>query len=259
MTYADLIKEKIMSKVNISINGANGRMGIAIKSIIEQNSSKYNLVSSLTRDSSDEERLDACNKSDILLDFSSPNALPNLLQIAKKTKIAVLVGTTGLTDEHYELIREFSKTNAVMAEANTSIVATLVAHFAAKAAYILSDYDAEIIEAHHRDKKDAPSGTALAIGRIVSAAKGLDFENSAVFSRAPDASRGKAEIGYSSIRGGKIAGEHEVILAGDDDLFTVGCRAFSRDSFASGALKLALWLHGKKPRIYSVKEYIDLV
>jgi len=136
--------------------------------------------------------------------------------------------------------------------------ANLIADLSARAATVLNQYDVEIVEAHHRFKKDAPSGTALMIGKKIADVKGIDFEKNAVFDRSAKGAREDNEMSFSSIRGGGIFGECEVIFAGQYEVVSISCRALSRDAFAEGALVAAKWLVNQKPGLYSMKDVLGL-
>ena len=174
------------------------------------------------------------------------------------SKTRLVVGTTGLQAEHFEYLKELSKHVAVLYTTNTSLGANLVAMLSAKAAQILQGYDIEITEAHHKHKKDAPSGTALMIGQRISDALDVDFNKAAVFDRANKGERQDGEIGFSSIRAGGILGENEVLFADENELITIGSRALSRGTYADGALFVARWLSDKKPGLYSMQDVLPL-
>lgn len=249
-----------MSIIKIGLSGASGRMGMAISQSIQKRSNKFKLEAQIDKNYSKSDLLNLCTNSDVIVDFSNPNIIQKLTESAKTHKTRLIVGTTGLTTEHFKYLEDLSQNVAVLYTANTSIGANLTAILAAKSAKILKqyDYDCEIIEAHHKYKKDSPSGTALMIGKKIAKATGVSFKEKAIFDRASKGERKKEEIGFASIRGGGIFGEHEVIFAGDNEIFTVGCKALSRSAFADGALFAASWLSDKKAGLYSMQDVLEL-
>jgi 4-hydroxy-tetrahydrodipicolinate reductase len=193
---------------------------------------------------------------DVLIDFSSPDALDGHLDVARVNRRPILIGTTGLTPDHHVLIDAAARDVAVLQAANTSLGVNLLAALVEQAAARLgSDWDIEVLEMHHRHKLDAPSGTALLLGEAAARGRGVALE-------APkaDRSRARAEgaIGFASLRGGSVAGDHVVILAGEGERLELGHRAESRAIFARGALKAVLWLAGKPPGRYSMADVLGL-
>lgn len=243
--------------VKIGIHGASGRMGVAVAEAMSKNK-KFSLVAKFTRADSLDKLHDLVSSSDVIIDFSAPSALSALLEIATKHRKKILIGTTGFSDEHLRLIKKAAETIAVLHAPNTSIGANLVIAMAGKMAEILGDYDAEIIDLHHKYKKDAPSGTALEIGKSIALARRQKFENIAVVDRATRGLRSDGEIGFSSVRAGSIWGEHEVIFANTSEVITIGTRALSREVFADGALEAAYWLHSKGQGLYSMKDVLGI-
>ncbi len=247
-----------MTAVKIGICGAYGRMGRSIVSAINHKINRFELVSRLGRNHSTCELQNFCEISDVIVDFSNPNVLENLTKEAANSNTRLIVGTTGLKQRHFEYLTTLSKNVAVIYATNTSLGANLVAFLSAKSAKLLKNYDIEITEAHHKYKKDAPSGTALMIGQAIANAINVRFKDCAVFDRANRGIRKKGDIGFSSIRGGGILGENEVIFAADHELFTIGSRALSRDAFADGALVAVAWIYNKKPGLYSMQDVLRL-
>ncbi len=249
-----------MSIIKIGLCGASGRMGVAVHQSIEQKLDNFILTSTIDSKHKESDLINFCNQSDVIIDFSNADSLKGLAKAAIKSKTRLVVGTTGLSAEHFDYLKESSKHIAVLYAANTSIGANLVAMLAAKSAKILQEYnyDVEITEAHHKYKKDAPSGTALMIGQRIAESSGVDFEKNAVFDRANKGLRNSGEIGFSSIRGGGIFGQHEVLFAGDNELVTIECKALSRAAFADGALFAAYWLSDKEAGLYSMKDVLSL-
>jgi 4-hydroxy-tetrahydrodipicolinate reductase len=245
-----------MSIIKLGLCGANGKMGHAILESIKQKSDKFICTAKLTSAHTESELAEFCHKSDIIIDFSSPNSLKTLTKAAMASKTRLVVGTSGLHAEHFSYLKELAKHVAVIHAANTSIGANLVAMLAAKSAKILQGYDIEIIEAHHRHKKDAPSGTALMFGQKIAEELGIDFAKNATFDGAKRGQRKDGEIGFSSIRGGGIIGDNEVLFAGENEIVTIACKAISRKAFADGALFIANWLSDKKAGFYSMEDVL---
>ena len=195
--------------------------------------------------------------ADVVIDFSHPSVLSDMLSFCKKNNLAVVIGTTGLSDEQKAEINMASNDIPVFFTANMSLGVNLVSELAAKAAKVLGkDFDIEIIEAHHNQKIDAPSGTALMLAESVNNA--LDYDAKYEFDRhSKRAKRTKNEIGIHSVRGGTIVGEHEVIFAGLDEVIKISHSARSKSLFAVGAVNAAVYLNGKQAGNYSMKDLIS--
>ncbi|MDG1436894.1 MAG: 4-hydroxy-tetrahydrodipicolinate reductase [Rickettsiaceae bacterium] len=247
-----------MGILKIGLCGANGRMGQAIQESIIQKADKYELNSMLNRSHTENDLAQFCHQSDVIIDFSNASILKSLAEEAMNSKTPLVVGTTGLQAEHFEYLKELSKHVAVLYAANTSLGANLVTMLSAKAAKILKGYDIEIIESHHKHKKDAPSGTALMMGEKIAEALEVDFNKVAIFDRASKGERLPGEIGFSSIRAGGISGENEVLFADENELITLSYRSLSRRAYADGALFVANWLRDKKPALYSMQDVLSL-
>lgn len=194
---------------------------------------------------------------DVLIDFSSPSALPAAAAWCAQHKVPYVVCTTGLAQEHLALLTELSHTVPVFRSANMSLGVNLLMELAKQANAVLgTQFDIEIVEKHHHNKLDAPSGTALMIGDAIRAASPVPYHY--VYDRHEShAKRDVHEIGMHSVRGGSIVGEHEVIFAGPDEVITLSHSAASRDVFASGAVRAALFLCGKSAGIYEMKDLIS--
>ena len=230
--------------VGISIFGASGRMGQAIAEAIEDR---------------DDIRI-AEHRPDIFVDFSVPEAVEEHVAAAVSAGKPILVGTTGLTPDHYRLIDEAASKVAIIQSANTSLGVNLLVHLVGETAKRLGeDWDVEIFEMHHRLKADAPSGTALMLGKA--AADGRCVDLGAVADRGRDGitgARKPGRIGFASLRGGTVAGEHQVIFATEGERLELGHRAESRAIFAHGAIEAALWLHGKPAGRYTMADVLGL-
>jgi len=200
------------------------------------------------------------DRSDALVDFSAPVALENNLHAAIGAGIPILVGTTGLEERHHAAIDSAALAIPVLQTGNTSLGITLLAHLVNEAAARLgSDWDVEILEMHHRMKVDAPSGTALLLGEAAAAGRGVDL--AAHSERGRDGhtgARGDGAIGFASLRGGTVAGEHSVILAGPQERLTLSHSAEDRMIFAHGAVRGAAWLIGKPAARYTMGQVLGL-
>ncbi len=247
-----------MKVIKIGLNGAFGKMGKAVEALIDEESESYELVSKIGSKCTQQQMDDACSVCDVMIDFSSPNSIEAITEAVGRHGIRLLVGTTGLAPKHIEFLNALAKKTAVLYAANTSLGSNLIADLSARSATILNHYDIEIIEAHHRFKKDAPSGTALMIGKKIAQAKEIDFEKNAVFDRVARGARESNEMSFSSIRGGGIFGDCEVIFAGEHEVVSISCRALSRAAFAEGALVASKWLVDQKPGLYSMKDVLGL-
>jgi 4-hydroxy-tetrahydrodipicolinate reductase len=200
--------------------------------------------------------LAATAAADVVLDFTRPEGTLALLEHAR----AMVIGTTGFTEEDKDRIAEAAKRIPIVRAANFAVGVNTVYKLAETAARILGDsYDVEIVEAHHRHKVDAPSGTALELGRIVAKTLGRDLGKTASYGRKGDVrERAAKEIGFHSIRGGDIVGEHTVIFAGDGERVEVTVRSQSRLTYAHGALRAAKWLNGRPPGVYAMSDVLGL-
>lgn len=248
------MKEK---KIQVALNGSEGRMGTNLTNMLKAHT-EMEVAFGLTKGTKTSKREEAYKNSDIVIDFSTPNGTLAMLNTIKSfPKCAMLIGTTGLEQKHQEMITELSKTHAILYAPNTSLTAHIVAELSAKASRFLREFDVEIVELHHRSKKDAPSGTSLMIGQEIASAREIDFQQKAIYSRKGEAQRQNDEIGFCSVRGGGIYGDNKVVLAGDNEVLSIECRALNRRAFASGAIKAAMWLIEQKPGLYSMKDFLN--
>ena len=199
-------------------------------------------------------------RPDVFVDFSAPEALGNHVQAALDAAKPIVIGTTGLTEDHQRLIDEASTRIAVLQAANTSLGVNLLAHLVREtAARLGEEWDIEIVEMHHRHKVDAPSGTALLLGRA--AAEGRCVELGAVSDRGRDGitgPRAPGHIGFAALRGGSVAGDHQVIFATEGERIELGHRAESREIFARGAIQAALWLKDRPAGRYRMTDVLGL-
>ncbi|MEN3971645.1 4-hydroxy-tetrahydrodipicolinate reductase [Sphingomicrobium sp. XHP0235] len=196
--------------------------------------------------------------ADVLIDFSAPDALERSVEDARGAGCALLVGTTGLGDEHDAMLTEASKAIAVLKAPNTSIGVALLADLVERAARVLrpEDWDVEISETHHRHKADAPSGTALHLGGAAARGRG----GNTIDERGRDGTgleRTQGAIGYAALRGGSVAGDHDVLFLGPQERLILSHRAEDRAIFARGAIAAARFLQGRSPGLYSMADVID--
>ena len=198
--------------------------------------------------------------SDVLVDFSSPHALEANLDAAVAAGVPILIGTTGLEERHHWLCDSAANSIAVLQTGNTSLGVTLLAHLVREAASRLGeDWDIEVVETHHRMKVDAPSGTALLLGEA--AAKGRSIDLAAHSARRRDGitgARKAGDIGFASLRGGTVAGDHTVHFLGDDERLSLSHLAENRSIFAKGAVRAARWLIGQPTGRYTMPEVLGL-
>jgi 4-hydroxy-tetrahydrodipicolinate reductase len=227
--------------VRISLFAPDGRMGRAIAEAVAADSG-FEL---------------SPDQGDVLVDFSSPTALPASLDRAVSAGVPILVGTTGLDDLAGRRIEEAARHVAVLRAPNTSIGVALLADLVERAARVLNpDWDIEVVEAHHRHKADAPSGTALHLGEAASRGRGGQPPQE----RGRDGTglvRKTGAIGYSAVRGGTVAGDHDVLFLGNGERLVLAHRAESREIFARGALAAAKFLRGKPAGLYTMRDVID--
>ncbi len=202
---------------------------------------------------------DYAGDADVIVDFSHPSSLSNLLAFAKIKKIPTVVCTTGLSPKQVEEIKRAATEIPMFFSANMSLGVNLVIDLVKRAAKVLEGkYDIEIIEKHHNQKIDSPSGTALAIADAISSA--LSFEPEYVYDRhSTRKSRDKNEIGIHAVRGGNIVGDHDVIFAGNNEIIEISHSASSREVFADGAVAAAKFMHGKAVGLYSMEDLVNSI
>lgn len=242
--------------IKLAINGAMGRMGGRILQLAQQSPDfKINATFDTAGTQLSEKSLSGC---DVLIDFSSPEGMRRCVDAALKTGVALVIGTTGLSAEDEKVLSAASKKIAILQSPNMSIGANFLFELARLAAQRLKEgYDIEIIEAHHRLKKDAPSGTAKKIAEVIAKAKGWDLKKVARYGRQGlTGERLKDEIGIHVIRAGDIVGEHSVFFSGPGETIELRHNAQSRDAFARGALVAALFISKKKSGRYSMADIL---
>ena len=249
--------------IKIILNGCNGRMGQVISAMaaedpemeiaagvdmFDEGKNPYPVFSDITK----------CDVSgDVIIDFSSPKAFDALMDYCIEKELPVVVCTTGLSDDQLSRLEEASRQVAVLKSANMSLGINLLIKLLKEAASVLAPagFDVEIVEKHHNRKKDAPSGTAIALADSINEA--LGGEHDYVYDRSGRyEARSPREIGISAVRGGTIVGEHEVIFAGTDEVIEFKHTAYSRAIFAKGALQAARVLAGKAPGYYGMEDVI---
>jgi 4-hydroxy-tetrahydrodipicolinate reductase len=233
-------------KLRIRLFGATGRMGGSLARHIEASE-----TAELVEDA-----------PDVFVDFTAPEGLAGNLEAALAAGKPILVGTTGLDEAQRRSLDRAAERIALIHAPNTSLGIAVLRSLVEQAARVLGpDWDCEIVEMHHRDKLDTPSGTALLLGSAVNIARGAsDPMERNRFDRMQDGPHGREEGGvyYSSLRGGTVAGEHVVVFAGDGERLELGHRADSRLIFARGALRAALWLRNKPAGRYTMADVLGL-
>lgn len=199
---------------------------------------------------------DFSGEADVLIDFSHPAYFDRLLAFARARKLPAVFATTGLSEKQMDAMREASHETPIFQSANMSLGVNLLCALAKRAAAALpAGFDVEIVEAHHRDKADAPSGTALMLRDAIASARGP--MKTVCGREGRNAKREADEIGIHSLRGGTIVGEHEVLFAGPDEVISIRHSAASKKVFAEGALNAALFLCGKEPGFYTMSDYLS--
>ncbi len=246
---------------NIIMTGCSGKMGASIINAASARSDVkivggVDLVAPQNADFAYAKNFSELDcQADVIIDFSNPAVLDSMLAYAVEKKLPVVICTTGYSEEQKQKIKDVSAQIPVFYSGNMSLGINLIIELAKKAASVFGDsFDVEIIEQHHNQKLDAPSGTALMIADAVSQVR----ENSEyVYDRhAYRKKREKKEIGIHSVRGGNIVGEHEVIFAGQDEVLTISHSARSKTVFAVGALNAAIFLKGKAPGMYDMSDLL---
>lgn len=198
--------------------------------------------------------------SDAVIDFTAPTATVLHAELAAEKRCALVVGTTGLTPDQEQALRNAAARTVIVSSANMSVGVNLLLALVEQVARTLADdYDIEIVEMHHRHKVDAPSGTALALGKAAAAGRGVDL--AAVRQAVRDGHTGprqRGDIGFATLRGGDVVGDHEVIFAADGERLILGHKASSRQVFAKGAVRAARWTKGRPAGLYTMKDVLGL-
>lgn len=244
----------------LAIHGSAGRMGQRLIALAEADP---DLAVSLAIDAADADGPQltdlAAGGGDVLIDFTLPVGFRAALARSLETQTPIVVGTTGLTDADQANLDQAAKTIPVLQATNFSQVVNVLNHLSAQAVKLLGDdYDLEILEAHHRYKQDAPSGTALTLAKVVADAAGRDFDTHVKLTRHGDDPRKPQDITVQTLRIGDDPGQHTLFLAAPGERLELKHVSTSRDSYAAGALRAAKWLIGQKPGRYDMKDVMGL-
>lgn len=244
------------SGLRILLFGAKGRMGAAITAAAQD---QRDLVIAAACDRGDDfERM--MNDCDLVIDFSEPAATSDLCNACVAGKKPIVIGTTGHSPEQHKLIEETAQSLPIVLAPNFSVGVNLLFWLTRKAAELLGpEFDLEIVETHHRMKKDAPSGTAQKLAEILSEVRRLDLKKDVAHGRHGIIDeRPVRQIGMHSIRGGDTVGDHRVIFAGRGESLELTHKASNRETFALGALRAARWIVGKQPGLYGMEEVLGM-
>lgn len=237
----------------IGIIGSEGRMGAALVEAIT--AAGATLAGGIDVDGDVRALAELCG---VLVDFSSPKALVANIGAAVAAGIPIVVGTTGLDEDHHRAIDDAARHVGVLQTGNTSFGVTILARLVREAAARLGpDWDIEIAELHHRHKVDAPSGTALLLGEAAAAGRGIALAANSERGRdGHTGTRKSGAIGFASLRGGSAAGDHSVLFGGEGERITLSHLAENRSIFASGAVKAALWIVGQPAGLYAMDDVL---
>jgi 4-hydroxy-tetrahydrodipicolinate reductase len=267
-----------MSDVRIVVAGASGRMGRALVRVIAETKGCV-LAGALEAKGHRDLGQDAgslaglgplgvvlgadapslLGKADAIVDFTAPKVSVELAGLAAEAHVVHILGTTGCSPDDEDKIRDAARRTAIIKSGNMSLGVTLLAALVKRAATALPDFDVEIVEMHHGKKVDAPSGTALMLGEAAAQGRGIALKDHTI--RARDGHTGprrQGDIGFASLRGGTVVGEHEVILAGLGERVVLSHIAEDRAILARGAVTAALWGQGKKPGLYTMADVLGL-
>lgn len=259
--------------LKIVIHGAAGRMGRELLALCHD-SDQYSLAGAVVRPGSAREGeavpassgsgatgvrfSTSLGKGDVVIDFSLPEAIESLASQCVSLSLPLLSGTTGLGAAENAALKQASRHIPVLWAANTSIGVHVTAALVKQAAATLGQADIEIVETHHREKLDAPSGTALFLGEAAASGRGEDLAQRRIDGRAgAQSARVDGQIGFASVRGGSVAGEHRVMLLWEDERIEISHASNNRRVFANGALSVASWLADQPAGMYSMADWID--
>ncbi len=263
--------------INLAIAGASGRMGQALIRMASEDTA-LNVSQALERAGSDALGKDAGTQAgiaelgvvireqlemsdfDVMIDFTSPEASVRHAALCAEAGKPLLIGTTGMDADQRQAVEQLAASAPIVLAANTSVGVNLCVALLETASRVIGNVtDIEIVEAHHKHKVDAPSGTALLLGKAVARPLGKSLEKDGVFSRhGITGARPEGTIGFSTIRGGDIAGEHTVMFIGESERIEITHRATDRKIFAKGALRAASWLQGQSPGFYDMQDVLAL-
>ncbi len=238
------------------ITGARGRMGQALIAC----AARFRDLEVAAQVDKDDDLTGIISQADVVIDFSLHSATPEIVKLCAKNKKAVVIGTTGHSNAEIKTIRSAQSAIPMVWASNFSTGVNTLFWLTRKAAEILGPgFDLEVVEMHHRMKKDAPSGTAKTLAEILAEARKLQLAKAARHGRTGIVGeRTSAEIGIHSIRGGDVVGDHTVIFANAGERLELAHKASSRDTFANGALRAALWVVKQKPGIYDMQDVLGL-
>ena len=254
--------------VRVGVFGANGRVGqliiddlkesenISLSSVYVRSELNFSIDPSVLVSTDIKSFLNGC---DIVIDFSLPEACEALLEAAIKTPKPLVIGTTGLNTHQLNLLKQASENMPVLYATNMSLGVALLNKLVFQASAALDGFDIEIVEMHHKHKKDAPSGTALTLGESAAAGRGLDLDKVRVSGRDGNiGERTEDEIAVMALRGGDIVGRHTVGFYNDGEFIELNHTATSRNTFSKGAIRAGTWLADKEPGLYSISDCIEL-
>ncbi|MBI1402106.1 MAG: 4-hydroxy-tetrahydrodipicolinate reductase [Porphyrobacter sp.] len=244
-----------MAQLKFGVIGHKGRMGQALETAIAE--AGHELCVGVDAGGDIGPLAVQC---DVLVDFSAPDALEHNLKAARVAGKPIVVGTTGLGETHFAQLDAAARAVPVLQSGNFSLGVTLLAHLVREAASRLgTDWDIEVLEMHHRMKVDAPSGTAKLLGEAAAEGRGIDLAANMESGRhGMTGARTEGAIGFATLRGGTVAGEHSVIFAGPEERLTLSHSAESRMIFARGAVKAAVWLAGRPAGRYTMNDLLGL-
>lgn len=268
-----------MSKMRLAIAGAGGRMGRTLTRIIHE-SDDCEVAGGIEPQGSPllgqdmgllsgvgdidiqitDNPLELALNIDGIIDFTTPSATVALAEITAQARLVHVIGTTGFSKDEEAAIAAAARHARIVKSGNMSLGVNLLAALVEQVAESLDDdFDIEVLEMHHRHKIDAPSGTALLLGEAAAKGRRVDLDENSVKSRVGHTgARKSGDIGFATLRGGTVVGEHDVIFAGPDEQIILGHKAQSRDIFANGAVKAALWARDEKPGLFSMRDVLGI-
>jgi 4-hydroxy-tetrahydrodipicolinate reductase len=254
--------------IKVGVFGASGRVGrliiedlketadISLSSVYVRNNLNFSIDPSVLVTSNMEAFLKAC---DVVIDFSLPDACQSLVEGAIKTPTPLVIGTTGLDTHQLNLLKEASESMPILYATNMSLGVALLNKLVKQASAALDGFDIEIVEMHHKHKKDAPSGTALTLGESAAQGRGLDLDKVRVSGRNGNiGERSKDEIAVLALRGGDIVGRHTVGFYNDGEFIELNHTATSRNTFSKGAIRAGSWIADKEAGLYSIADCLEL-
>jgi len=249
-----------MVNIKIGISGCLGRMGQElVNEANKDNRIKYAGGFDFKDNNNNIDKV--FESADVVIDFSSPRAIKNNIEFSIYRKTGLVVGTTGLNENNLKLLKNASKKIPILVSSNMSLSVNLLFNLVERTAFILkdSDYDIEIAETHHKHKKDAPSGTALSLGKFAAKGRKTNFKKVSILNRTSKVMiRKKGDIGFSVTRGGEIAGEHTVSFIGPHDRMELIHKASNRSIFVKGAIEAAIFISKKKRGLYDMSDLLAI-